>query len=99
MRPGYLSVITEIVRIGNLAALDLFRFLDPEGEPLLPGIGDRLLPRVEDQADLALHVAGGRVAHQRIDLLGLLGIEFQHPAAGLGLARLHGGSGWTVDEG
>ena len=95
MRPGRPAVIAEILRIGNLAALGFLRLLDAEGEPFLLGIGHRFFPGVEGQPDLASHVAGGRIAHQRVDFLARFRIEFQHPVAGLGLAGLHRGFGWA----
>lgn len=99
MRPGYFPVIAEILRIGNLPALRLLRLFDPEGDAVLLGIGDRLLARFEEEPDLALHVAGGSVAHQRVDLPALLGLEFQDPVAGLGRAGLHGGPCWAENAG
>lgn len=88
MRPGHEAIVAEIVRIGDLRHAPLARLLHPVGDAVLAGVGFRLFLRLEAQAQLLLHVGGGRVAHQRLDRARLLRLEFQHPVMGLAAPRL-----------
>src|SRR5262245_55182128 len=75
------------------------RLEQPVSDAVALGIGDSLLPGGEAEPELLVHVARRRPPHQRIGgpLLGRLVVE--HPAPGIALARLHGGSRWSVNPG
>ena len=97
MRPLALASILEIVSVSADRPLSLFRLEQLVGDAIALGVGDGFVAAVERQAHLALHVAGSRPAHQRVDTAGFLGFEFEDPFLGVGLARLHGIAGGFVD--
>src|ERR671916_664505 len=78
VRPGNAPAIGEIVRIGHGAPGRLFRLDHLVGDAVALRIGDRLLLGREAQLDLALHVARGGPAHQRLDRARLFGLVFEH---------------------
>src|SRR5262245_8732953 len=99
MGPVVGSAPFEILRIG-LFQQPLGRWLEqPISDAVALGIGDRLLPGVEGELDLLLHVAGRGPAHQRIGGPPLGRLVVEHPAPGIALAGLHGGSRWSVNPG
>jgi hypothetical protein len=99
VRPGHLSVIAEVVGIGDPAPLRLFRFDDAIGNAVAFGVVDRGLAGIEAQIDLLLHVARGGVAHHRVDRARNFRLIAKHPILGLGLAGLHCGLCGAVDPG
>src|ERR1700733_8400850 len=64
MRPGDDPVRSEIVGIGQDLARLRLRLLDPVGDAVALGVGDRLLLGVEAQLYLRPHVGRARPAHQ-----------------------------------
>src|SRR5271165_3075678 len=97
MRPGNDAIRREIVGIGQDLPDRRLRILDPIGDPVSFGVGDRLRLGVELQPDLRLHVARTRPAHQRLDHARRFGLVFQDPLV-FPLARLGGGAGGLIDS-
>src|SRR5258708_2528661 len=89
VRPGLAAPERKIVGIGDLPVQRLLRLDHLVGDALALAIGDRLVPGMEVQRDLLLHVTGRRPAHQRLDRARLLRLVVELPFLGLGPARLH----------
>ena len=66
-------------------------------DPVVAGVVERRFPGFEAQPDLRLGVAGGRPAHQGVDLPCRIGRKLQNPVPGPRLTRRHGRSGWLID--
>src|SRR5689334_10400080 len=99
MRPIVGPAPFEILRIRLLQQPLRRRLEQPVGDAVAFGIGDRLLLGVEPQRELLIHVARGSPAHQRVGGAPHRRLIIEHPAPGVGLAGLHGGSRWFVDPG
>ena len=97
MRPAQAAVVLEVVGVGLGAELALARPLDAVHVAVALGVVHGLLLAVEEEAELLAGVAGGGPAHQRLDPAGLLRLELQHPALGVGAAGLGGRLGASVD--
>lgn len=99
VRPGLHAVEAEIVRIGQLLAGGFLRRDHAIFDAFTLRIGFGCFLRFEIQANLLLRIRAGRIAEHRIDAARTGLVEFQNPAVGLGLARLHGGFSRTIDLG
>src|SRR5262249_12787042 len=97
MRPRSTARRGEVVRIGEAAPDGLMWLGDLVRDAVPLAIRDRLVLRLETQAQLLAHVARRGPAHQRLDLARLGRLVVEHPLLGLGMARLHGGLGRLVD--
>src|SRR5262249_28811049 len=89
VRPQPAARVGEVVGIRHGAAAVLLGLEHLVRNAVALAIGDRLLPGVEEQAELLLYVAGAGPAHERLDLARLLGFVVQHPFPGARRARLH----------
>ena len=98
MGPGLTPIEPEIVGIGDPATLAFLRLGDPEGNAVAGGIGHRIIARIKSHVNLALHVARGRIAHDRVDLPGAFRFKLENPILAVGFAGLHGCLRGTVNS-
>ena len=98
MGPGLAATKGKVLGIGGRpATLLAFRRQDI-GNTLAQCVFDGGFLGRKLHAYLGLSVRRRRVAHQRLYLARRLGNEFQHPIAGLGRTRLHGGFDGRIDS-
>src|SRR4051812_7944786 len=69
MRPGHLAVIAEIIGVGFGFHRRLVRLENLILDPLLLGVGDRLLFGFEGELHLRQRVFGACPAHQRVGMV------------------------------
>src|SRR5262245_19009887 len=91
MCPCAVAAEAEIVGIGLAHRATWLWLHNAVGDAAAFGVGDRLLLGLEGEADLRLHVARARPAHQRIDLARHLRLVLEEPLLAAGRTRLHGG--------